>query len=179
MMGPLAKPGAIAALYASHGHMVLRRARALLQNEAEAQDVTQEIFASLVQRPEQFEGRSAPSTFLYAATTHLALRKMRDRNHRAHLVQLFVAPSKRDAHHDPQGETLAVLRDVLGRVPPELAVVATYVYLDEMSHDEVSTLLGCSRRTVGNLLQRFHDKVRTLLRKTPTRGVSITDQELS
>jgi RNA polymerase sigma factor (sigma-70 family) len=179
MTGPLAQPGAIAALYASHGHMVLRRARALLHNEAEAQDVTQEIFASLVQRPEQFEGRSAPSTFLYAATTHLALRRMRDRNHRAHLVELFVAPGKRDAHQSAHGETLAVLRDVLGRVPHELAVVATYVYLDEMSHDEISTLLGCSRRTVGNLLQRFHDKVRTVLRKTPARGVSNAQQEPS
>jgi|GEM_PF-585324 len=165
MNAPLAEPGAIARAYASHGHMVLRRARALLGDEEEARDVTQEVFASLVQRPEQFAGRSAVSTFLYAATTNLALRRMRDRTHRARLVALFVEPQRRDDASGPMGEHLAVLRDVLGRVPQELATVATYVYLDELTHDEVAGLVGCSRRTVGNLLERFHDKVRALLRR--------------
>ena len=168
MNAPLAEPGAIARAYASHGHMVLRRARALLGDEEEARDVTQEVFASLVVRPEQFAGRSAVSTFLYAATTNLALRRIRDRANRARLVALFVEPQRKDDHSGPMGEHLAVLRDVLGRVPQELATVATYVYLDELTHDEVAGLLGCSRRTVGNLLERFHDKVRALLRRDAT-----------
>jgi RNA polymerase sigma-70 factor (ECF subfamily) len=177
MNAPLKEPGALARAYASHGHMVLRRARALLADEEEARDVVQEVFAGLVQHPEEFGGRSAVSTFLYAATTNLALRRIRDRANRARLVALFVEPQRKDDHSGPMGEHLAVLRDVLARVPHDLAAVATYVYLDELTHDEIAGLLGCSRRTVGNLLERFHDKVRSLLRQDggDPAGIEIDD----
>lgn len=167
---PLSAPGALAAAWTSHGHMVVRRARALLGNDDDARDLAQEVFASLVARPEQFSGRSAVSTFLYAATTNLCLRRLRDGTRRRQLVALFVAPQQRDAQAGPAGEHLAVLRDVLSRVPFELAQVATCIYLDEMTHDEVAEVLGVSRRTVGNLLVRFHDKVKRILRPDEARA---------
>lgn len=163
MSAPLLDSRALGALYASHGHVVLRRARALLGDEEEARDVVHEVFASLLARPGQFQGRSAPSTFLYAATTHAALHRLRDRTRRAQLVDLHVAPTQSTARHAPRGESTAILRDLLARVPADLAEVATYAYVDEMSHEEIAEVVGCSRRTVGNLLSRFHEKVRALV----------------
>ena len=43
---------AIAGLYRSHGHVVLRRARTLLGTESDAREVLQEVFASLVRTPD-------------------------------------------------------------------------------------------------------------------------------
>jgi RNA polymerase sigma-70 factor (ECF subfamily) len=163
---PQATPQAIAAVYTSHGAMAVRRARAILGDEEEARDIAHEVFVGLLTRPEQFGGRSALSTFIYAATTNLALRRLRDRNRRAQLRDLHVAPARRDARHGPVGENLAVLRDVLRRVPEDLATVAVHVYIDEMSHDEIADVIGCSRRTVGNLLVRFHEKVAAITKST-------------
>lgn len=69
----------VEALYRNYGHSVLRRARQILGNEADAGDVLQEIFAGLVARPGQFDRRSALSTFLYAVTTHACRRRARGR----------------------------------------------------------------------------------------------------
>jgi RNA polymerase sigma factor (sigma-70 family) len=145
------------ALYRSHAPMVLRRARSLLGDAAAAQDAVHEVFASLLARPEQFHGKSAPSTFLYAVTTNLCLKRLRDHANRARLVALHVVPRMASSAQAP-GEDLAVLRDILARVPEELAQVATYYFMDEMSHDEIAEVLGCSRRHVGNLLQRFRER---------------------
>ena len=52
-------------------------------------------------------------------------------------------------------EELAVLHAELARLPEPLAQVAVYRYVDEMTHDEIARILGCSRRHVGDLLERL------------------------
>jgi RNA polymerase sigma-70 factor (ECF subfamily) len=140
-------------LYRSHGPAVLRRARQLLGSEAEAQEVLHDVFTSLVQRPEQFKGQSSIMTFLYAMTTHNALARLRQGRTRLRLL---------GAHHalgeplaaDP-AEARAELRQLLGNLPEELAQVAVYYYLDEMTQDEIAELMGCSRQWVGKLVARL------------------------
>ena len=74
-------------MYRQHGHVVLRRARRLLGNEDEAREVLQELFTSLVARPDGFAGRSAVTTWLYGATTNLCLNRLRNANSRALLME--------------------------------------------------------------------------------------------
>ena len=52
----------IASLYRSHGDMVLGRCRALLGNEADAQETTQEIFLKLHRYQHRFRGDASPTT---------------------------------------------------------------------------------------------------------------------
>src|SRR4051812_31435375 len=73
-------------VYRRHGPAVLRRARRLLGDDAEAEEALQEVFVSLAARPEQFAGRSAMTTFLYSATTHLCLNRLRDQRRRRALL---------------------------------------------------------------------------------------------
>lgn len=147
----------VGALYQSHGHVVLRRARQILGNEAEAEEALQEVFISLVKRPDQFQGRSALSTFLYGMTTNLCLNRIRNRKNRQRLLDVHVKPMTEQSKPSP-AEKMTLLRQLLVKVePPELAEVATYYYMDEMTHAEIAEVLGCSRRHVGNLLDRFHE----------------------
>ena len=48
-----------------------------------------------------------------------------------------------------------MLRSLLLRMPEPLAQVAVYYYMDELTHDDISRLLDCSRRHVGDLLERL------------------------
>ncbi|MBC7976211.1 MAG: hypothetical protein H7138_14660, partial [Myxococcales bacterium] len=82
----------VEALYRTYGHSVLRRARQILGNEDDAAEVLQELFVGLLARPDQFEGRSAPSTFLYAATTYACLARLRNRHNRRRLIDEQVRP---------------------------------------------------------------------------------------
>jgi RNA polymerase sigma factor (sigma-70 family) len=143
----------VGSLYLQHGHSVLRRARQILGSEDEAEEVLQEIFLGLVERPEQFEGRSEPSTWLYSATTHACLSRLRNRRNRRRLLEEQVLPWITDV--DPRSAVAAPeVREVLAQLPEEEASAAVYHYLDGMSHAEVAEVLGCSRRHVGDLLKR-------------------------
>lgn len=144
----------VAALYTAHGHLVLRRARQILNDEAEAQDVLQEIFVSLIHEPQQFSGTSSITTFLYSASTNRCLNRLRDGKNRRRLLAERRAPEAIDA----RGERLAQMRQLLTRLPAELAQVIVYSHLDEMTHEEIAEQLGCSRRHVGDLLARAAER---------------------
>lgn len=145
----------LAELYRSHGPAVLRRARQLLGNEAEARDVLQDVFASLLERPEQFAGRSSPMTFLYSMTTHCALGRMRQRRTRGRLLGAYHAGQEEP--HGPGPEDLVHLGDWLASLPDPLAQVAVYYHVDDMTQDEIAELMGCSRQWVGKLLSRLRE----------------------
>lgn len=143
----------VEALYRGYGHSVLRRARQLLGSDADARDVLQEIFAGLVARPQQFDGRAAPSTFLYAVTTHACLARLRDARNRLRLLDEHVRPW-RDAIDPRAPDAATIARSALARLPDDEAQAFVYRHLDGMSQTEIAELLGCSARHVYNLLAR-------------------------
>lgn len=138
-------------LYRDLGHVVLRRARELLRSDTEARDALHEIFVGLLARPEQLDGVIKRTGWLYRVTTNHCLNQIRNRDGRARLLRAV----PRDEEASPRGENLATVRGLLGRLPSPLAEVAVYYYVDEMSHGEIATMLGCSRRHVGDLLARL------------------------
>lgn len=149
----------LGALYRSYGHSVLRRARSILGNDADAMDVLHEIFAGLVSRPEQFRGASAPSTFLYAAATNACLARLRDHKNRTRLLAEHVKPWTTEV--DPRTlDTRVLVRSVLADLPEDEARAAVYYHLDGMSHGEVAEMLECSPRHVGDLLARTTARLR-------------------
>ncbi|HEU4730833.1 MAG TPA: sigma-70 family RNA polymerase sigma factor [Kofleriaceae bacterium] len=139
-------------LYRDHGPAVLRRARQILQNEAEALDALQEIFLSLA-RQSAFEPGRGTTAWFYIRTTNFCLNSLRDSRNRARLRDAIARPER---SVPARSEDVVLARDVLARLPPELASVAVYYYCDEMTHDEIAALLGCSRRHVGHLVERLH-----------------------
>lgn len=142
-------------VYATHGHVVLRRARQILGDEQEARDVLHDIFVSLLRDPEQFAGRSSITTFLYAATTHACLNRLRNKRHREALGQRELAPRAQAAEAaPPSGEQRHLARSLLAILPERLAAVAIYHFVDEMTHDEIAEIIALSRRQVGNLVER-------------------------
>jgi RNA polymerase sigma-70 factor (ECF subfamily) len=142
-------------LYLSHGPAVLRRARQILGNDEEARDVLQDVFTSLLRRPEQFAGRSSPMTFLYSMTTNSALGRLRRRRTRGRLLSTHLGGAEEPAGWGP--EALVSLRARLASLPEELARLAVYYHLDELTQDEIANVMGCSRQWVGKLLARLRD----------------------
>lgn len=149
----------IAGAYRSHGHHVLRRARRLLGNEVDAGEVVQEVFLSLLDNPSQFSERSSLHTWLYAATTNRCLNRVRDERARSRIV-VALGASMPHASSRTQAEDVAELRELLRSLPTELAQVAVYYFGEEMTHQEIAVVLGCSRRHVGHLVERLAAAVR-------------------
>jgi RNA polymerase sigma-70 factor (ECF subfamily) len=144
--------GEVDELYRTHGHLVYRRARQLLRSPADATDAVQDIFLSIVRRPAQLDGVKRITAWLYRATTHYCLNKLRDRRGQLRLLGA-IRPTSSVA---PRSEVFAQVRSLLDRLPEPLAEVAVYHHLDGLTYDEIAELLGCSRRQVGYYLERLH-----------------------
>ena len=152
-----------ATVYRGYAPIVQRRARAMLGSEADAWEVVQDVFMSFYERSHQFEGRSQLSSYLYAATTHACLNRIRGQKTRARLLD-----QRRSEAPAPQPfmpldpEALSLLHDLLRRLPEPLATVALYYHVDDLSQEEIARLIGCSRKHVGNLLERVAEATRNL-----------------
>ena len=92
-------------------------------------------------------------TFLYAMTTHAALSRLRQRRTRLRLLEAQHAYAA-ELVTEPV-EARAELRQLLDSLPEELAQLAVYYYLDEMSQEEIAEVMGCSRQWVGKLVARL------------------------
>jgi RNA polymerase sigma factor (sigma-70 family) len=145
--------GLLERLYRDHGPAVLRRARQILQDQEAARDALQEIFLSLADE-KPFERRDGTTAWFYTTTTRYCLNRLRDDKNRA---RLWLERRDHTILSAPAGsETRVIARELLARLPRELAEVAIYYYCDEMTHEEIAGLLGCSRRHVGHLVERLH-----------------------
>lgn len=146
----------VASLFRTHAPAVFRRARRMLGNAADAEEATQDIFVRVLRNAEAFEHQAKLTTWLYQITTNYCLNVLRDRKRRGELYQAHVAPAAPDRQVEPaRADDLALLRRLLATGDERQVKAAVYVYLDGMSHEEAAVLLGVSKRTVGNLLERF------------------------
>ena len=149
---------AIEALYRSHGHIVLRRARMLLGSEADAQEALQEVFASLLKSPEIVRNARSVVGWLYRATTHFCLNHLRNLRTGARLLESRAPPADTEVPAI-NVEAMAEVRRVLALLAADVAAAVVYHHLDGMTHAEVAGLLGCSRRQVGYLLERARESL--------------------
>lgn len=148
-------------LYRRHAPGSFRRARRLLGSDADAHEVVHDVFLSLWERPGQFAANSSMSTFLYAAVTHACLNRIRNHNTRTRLsLQHFTQAPTLSVAPIAQPDQTSVLRSALERLPHELAQVAVYYYFDELTHRDIASILGCSHRHVGALLERLEHWVK-------------------
>ena len=147
------KAGEVGELFRQHGPMVYRRALRLLGRREDADEAMQEVFIRAMRGASSFEGRSGVTTWLYQITTHYCLNLLRDRARRRQLLQENLEPSEAQGGAAPS--ELILLRRLLAEADEQQARAAVYVYLDGMSHEEAAGLLGVSKRTVGNLIDRF------------------------
>jgi RNA polymerase sigma-70 factor (ECF subfamily) len=49
----------------------------------------------------------------------------------------------------------STLQSELENMPESLARVAVYYFMDELTHEEIATLVGCSPRKVGNQIAQL------------------------
>lgn len=144
----------IESIFLRWGPMVLRRARAILGNDADAEEAMQDVFLKLYDSLDIFDGRSKVSTWLYRVATNLCLNRLRDEKRRRELRAIHL--QENIAVNGPAGQVIA--RETLLKVPDvDWARAAVYVYSDGMTQDEAAKLMGVSVRTIGNYLRRLKD----------------------
>jgi RNA polymerase sigma-70 factor (ECF subfamily) len=146
----------VADLYRKHGGMVFRRARVILGDDERARDIVQDVFL-LLHRQRGVLRSGGLVSWLYTTTTHRCFNALRNHGTRSRL--LGEARASMTTEQQDRSEPLVLLRGLLPDLDEELALLAVYRFVDEMTHAEIAAQLGCSRRHVGDLLVRLEERL--------------------
>ena len=157
------------ALFQRHFATVYRQAFRLLGNQAEAEEVVQEVFLTVYEKAQTFRGASTFSTWLYRITMNAALSRLRRRKGREEVPLNDYLPSFRDdGHHlvrpvvdwsnELEGriareERYRLIQDALDQLQPVDKAVVVLSDLEGLSDREIGTAL---RLTVSAVKSRLH-----------------------
>lgn len=142
-------------VYARYGTLVLRRCRALLRDDALAEDALQDVFLRLLKRQAPLESRGLAS-LLYQMATQVSLNRLRTLRRRpedqGELVLAAIAQA-------PSPEAALGVRTLLGRVfrqeSPSTQVMAVMHYCDGLTLAEVAEATGLSVSGVRKRLRQL------------------------
>ena len=140
---------AFEALMHMYGEGVYRLALRMLGNYDDAADVQQEAFIAAYRSLRKFRGESSFATWLYRITARLCLAR-KQRKAAVECAQLPEdLPAPLSAAGDPLASLLAreaagqVLR-ALYRLCPQDRLLIILRYLEELGHQQIGEILGCS-----------------------------------
>ncbi len=151
-------------------------------DEALAGDVTQQVFLKLFTRISQYQGEAEFTTWLYRLTTNACIDEQRKRRRFLQFGddegggagEIFESLSMDEAL--ARGELSRSVGQAVATLKPKLRVVMLLKYFEELSYEEIASVLGCSKGTVASRLNRGH---KILARKLGhLRGPSVSASEL-
>lgn len=146
-------------LYRRHAPSVFRRARRLLGRDADAWDAVQEVFQKMVTAHQSFRGEARPMTWLYRITTNISLNMLRSRRLREPAALTVI-----DEQADGQEalETRDLLAAWLKGLTEREQAIATLLFIDGLTQEEVADVLELSRKTINREVAELRAKAAAL-----------------
>ena len=162
-------------LLEKHRNSVIHFLYRMIQNQAIAEELAQEVFLRVYRSRESYEPTAKFTTWLFRITTHLALNHVRDR--------------RKDKLHDSLDEKmedsaprqladrvanieermlgdarLAEIRQAIEQLPEKQRGAVLMHKYQEMEYSQIAGILGCSESAVKSLLFRAYEALRLRLR---------------
>jgi RNA polymerase sigma-70 factor (ECF subfamily) len=166
---------AFVSLYQRRQRNIYRFALRMSGSETVAEDVTQEVFMSLICEKGKYDSsRGSLQAYLYGIARYQVLRRIeKDRpllqigeESEGHLIATNVPNDRIEltiegliSHDDPLGdltrrETVESVRQAVLALPPHYREVVVFCDLHEMSYAETAQVIGCAIGTVRSRLHR-------------------------
>lgn len=158
--------------YERHGRALLRKAERILGSRADAQDVVQALALDLLQK-----GEEPDLPYLYRAVTNRCLTFVRDEKNRARLLaadaeSLAQARGPIRTRCDERAIDMDLLLKLSRRLDDRTLEIVFYRFFDDMTQEEIATMLGLSRKTVGKKLDDVRALVEELSGESPKESES-------
>jgi RNA polymerase sigma factor (sigma-70 family) len=140
--------------------MVLRRCRKLLRDESKAVDAMHDVFVELLRRENQLDDR-APAGLLLTTATHICLNRLRSERRRPEDADDDIL--SRIASLDSNVEGLSLARRMLDRIfgeePASTRLIATLLYVDQLTLEEVAVEVGMSVSGIRKRLRTLKERL--------------------
>lgn len=156
-------------LVRAYERMVFRVAFRFLSDEADASDVSQEVFVRVHKALPDFRGDSSLSTWIYAITANLSRNALRSRKNRSKVQVLapkeeeegsgfwdrVVDPKGTTAHQGAEGKDLgSAIRAAMEKLPEDYKEAVILRDMEDMDYGEIAAALKTSVGTVKSRIAR-------------------------
>ena len=156
-----------------HNQRLYRVARAILRDDAEAEDVMQDAYVRAYQNLASFEGRAKFSTWLTRIAVHEALARARKRSRlqsfdssdssHGDLMIAAISSERSPEHETYNRELAAVIERAVLSLSEEYRLVFMLRDVEGMSTEETAQCLTLTPENVKVRLHRAHAKLRAEL----------------
>jgi RNA polymerase sigma-70 factor, ECF subfamily len=170
-------------LLEKHRSPVMRFVYRMVQDQAIAEELAQEVFLRVYRSKGTYEPTARFTTWLFRIATHLALNWLRDgRNERGHhrlddegdgdLPVREVADRKPTVEQRMVYQTrLQEVRDAIALLPEKQRAAVLMHKYEEMEYAQIAAALECSESAVKSLLFRAYESLRGRLAHMSTGGL--------
>ncbi len=132
-------------------------------DQSAAGDVTQQIFLKLMTSIGQFRGESQFTTWLYRLVANACVDEQRKGRRLVPFGEL--APVSRIEDRRPQERHFArveladSVKAAISELKPKFRLPILLKYMEDLSYEEIASVLGCSKGTVASRLNRGHKEL--------------------
>jgi RNA polymerase sigma-70 factor (ECF subfamily) len=145
-------------LVRKHQRYVFNVAYRVLDDTAEAEDVTQEAFVRAWRGLPSFRGEALFTTWIYRIVHNLCLNRLpglqRELLQAEPLEEILIHPDPSPSDRLEMRERIAFLHAQLDRLPEKYRLVLTLRYLQRLSYDEIAAVLDAPMGTVKTQIHR-------------------------
>jgi RNA polymerase sigma-70 factor (ECF subfamily) len=167
-------PGSFGLLLERHRAPVLHYLYRMVQNEAVAEELTQEVFLRVFKSRGNYEATAKFTTWVFRIATHLALNWIRDGRSEKSQTSLDEETANGasrqvpDRHRTVEQELvhqakLREVRDAIDGLPAKQRAAVMMHKYQELEYAQIAGAIGCSESAVRSLLFRAYEALRARL----------------
>lgn len=145
----------------TYDDMISRLCLGYSQSKEEFEDLRQDVYVNIWQGLEKFRGESSVKTWIYRVTLNTCVSIIRKRAKSGYPLMLNEIADIADESPDRLQQIADLYSSIDSLSPVDKAIVM--LWLDELSYDEIATLVGMPRNTVATRLHRAKQKLRVVL----------------
>ena len=161
-------------LLEKHRASVIHFLYRMVQDQAVAEELAQEVFLRVYRSRETYEPTAKFTTWLFRIATHLALNSLRDGKNRRNEARLDVetpeGPAREVSDWRPSVEQVMVrqarreeVRQAVACLPEKQRAAVLMHKYQEMEYTQIAKALNCSESAVKSLLFRAYETLRARL----------------
>jgi len=154
--------------YKNKAFSMLKR---MLKNEFDAEEVLQDCFLKAYKSLNAFKGEAKFSTWFYrivynTALTKLSSQKRKTESEMTSVEDHYNLESQYGADEIEMKDLSKFVQETITKLPERYSAVITMFYLNEMTIDEISGVMGLTVSNVKVMLHRSRNSLRDLILKT-------------
>jgi RNA polymerase sigma-70 factor (ECF subfamily) len=164
-------PGSFALLLERHRAPILHYLYRMVQNEAVAEELTQEVFLRVYKSRGNYEPTAKFTTWVFRIATHLALNWIRDGRSEKSQTSLDEETANGASRQVPDRRRtveqelvhqakLREVREAIDELPAKQRAAVMMHKYREMEYAQIASSIGCSESAVKSLLFRAYEALR-------------------